>query len=176
MKPVSSECSAVERVKIMGNTSTCCWMAQPIDKAVLREDPTYYYEDDYKIPSREEGSLKPYSKHEMAEFENSLISGVNIAVLLQDGSQLNCMLYFDGDGKTITINCNSKVRVIPQADVKAVLHGADQLKRVETKANLLNDNKCIALHLKKSGNCIPLRCNSLEEKEKLLQLLLPQVF
>ncbi|PHJ20456.1 imc sub-compartment protein isp1 [Cystoisospora suis] len=54
--------------------------------------------------------------------------------------------------------------MIPLSDVKALLYTKDQLQRVETRANLIDDENCVALHLLESGNCIPLRFETPKDK------------
>lgn len=61
--------------------------------------------------------------------------------------------------------------MIPLSDVKSLLHTRDQLKRVETRANLVDDENCVALHLLESGNCIPLRFAEPKNKHVFVEMM-----
>lgn len=61
--------------------------------------------------------------------------------------------------------------MIPLSDVKSLLHSRDQLKRVETRANLVDDENCVALHLLESGNCIPLRFAEAMDKHTFVEMM-----
>eukprot|EP00918_Siedleckia_nematoides_P050510 GHVU01110653.1.p1 GENE.GHVU01110653.1~~GHVU01110653.1.p1 ORF type:complete len:188 (-),score=20.94 GHVU01110653.1:893-1456(-) len=106
-------------------------------------------------------------------FSNKLHEAVQVTVLLANGTSLTCMLKLEGigqDNASLSISCDSNMRSIPINELRNVLHGRDQLKRVETRANLVDDPKCVALHLS-TGNCIPLRFDVLEDKEAFVALV-----
>jgi len=42
------------------------------------------------------------------------------------------------------------------SDIKSILHTTEQLKRVESSAGITDIERCAAIHLAASGNCIPL--------------------
>lgn len=108
---------------------------------------------------------------EVDALKGRLLAGMNTIVLLQDGTQLACLLLYNPAEQCLSISCEDKVRIIPLSDVKALLYTRDQLQRVETKANLVGDQCCVALHLQESGNCIPLRFDSPADKSAFVELV-----
>eukprot|EP00922_Rhytidocystis_sp_ex-Travisia-forbesii_P070908 GHVS01105842.1.p1 GENE.GHVS01105842.1~~GHVS01105842.1.p1 ORF type:complete len:799 (+),score=85.68 GHVS01105842.1:421-2817(+) len=93
---------------------------------------------------------------EVTSFRHELQDGIGIVVLLQDGTRLLCQLTLSVTRRTLSIRCNEKVRILNVSDIQNLLYGRRELRKVETKANIKNDNCCVALHLVGSGNCIPL--------------------
>ncbi|OEH79590.1 uncharacterized protein LOC34620032 [Cyclospora cayetanensis] len=111
------------------------------------------------------------SQQEIKDMQTKLHSGMSITVLLKDGTKLSCTIHLNLSDNSLSISCEDKVRVIPLSDVKALLHTADQLKRVETQADLVGDSNCVALHLLESGNCIPLRFEEARQKHSFVEML-----
>ncbi|KAL8271817.1 hypothetical protein Esti_004207 [Eimeria stiedai] len=113
----------------------------------------------------------PVTSEEVSGLKSRLQSGMAITVLLQDGTKLSCTLHLSPTDNSLSISCEDKVRVIPLSDVKSLLHTREQLKRVETRANLVDDENCVALHLLESGNCIPLRFTEAPDKHIFVEML-----
>ncbi|KAL8453919.1 hypothetical protein Emed_000630 [Eimeria media] len=113
----------------------------------------------------------PVTSEEVSGLKSRLQSGMAITVLLQDGTKLSCTLHLSPADNSLSISCEDKVRVIPLSDVKSLLHTREQLKRVETRANLVDDENCVALHLLESGNCIPLRFTETPDKHIFVEML-----
>ncbi|KAL8430155.1 hypothetical protein Efla_001819 [Eimeria flavescens] len=132
-------------------------------------------------PKEEKKSKKPQvpasppptrvSSEEVSSLRSRLQSGMGITVLLQDGTQLSCTLHLNPADNSLSVSCEDKVRVIPLSDVKSLLSTRDQLKRVETRANLVDDENCVALHLLESGNCIPLRFEQAADKYVFVEMV-----
>lgn len=172
----------------MGNVSSCC-SAEPAKntetiKLACPSNPNQYSVQNAseKVPGHSpQATSKGYSKfHQsnivkvdestLAQFQAKLEDSISVTVLLADGTNLPCQLKLKPEMKSLVISCESNFRDVPLGDLKAILHGKDQLKRVETKASLTKDQKCVALHMV-TGNCIPIRFNEEEEKNCFIQLI-----
>lgn len=103
-------------------------------------------------------------------FQRRLEQGIEVIVLLADGTRLTCDLKLSTADKALIISCDTNVREIPLRDLKAILHGKDQLRRVETKAPLTEDANCVALHMV-TGNCIPIRFEIQDDKNAFIELI-----
>eukprot|EP00922_Rhytidocystis_sp_ex-Travisia-forbesii_P001764 GHVS01002493.1.p1 GENE.GHVS01002493.1~~GHVS01002493.1.p1 ORF type:complete len:182 (+),score=39.83 GHVS01002493.1:199-744(+) len=108
---------------------------------------------------------------ELKHLQELLEAGMDVFVLLQDGTKLSCVLTYSSPEESLSISCEDKVRVIPISDIKSLLSTREQLKRVETKADLTDDPNCVAMHLAESGNCIPIRFAQSESKLLFLQFI-----
>lgn len=106
----------------------------------------------------------------IAQFRKRLESSMEVIVLLADGSRLTCDLKLNPSSESLIISCDANLREIPLNELKAILHGKEQLRRVETKAALTDDPNCVALHMM-TGNCIPLRFDTVDEKECFIELV-----
>lgn len=137
----------------MGNIISCCTL------------------DDSKKVGHDDELQENYSDAVVNEFKNRLSNNVPIIVLLQDGAKLPCQLQSNFDERTLCISCQQKERMIHFSDIRTVLHGEEQLKRVETQANLIKDNCCLALHLDESGNCIPIKFETVKDKNLFIYLM-----
>ncbi|CDJ37658.1 Apicomplexan CP 15/60K like protein, related [Eimeria tenella] len=127
-----------------------------------------------KKPKKQQQQEQPavaVNQPEVEDLRKRLQGGMAIIVLLQDGTKLACTLHLNPSDKSLSISCEDKVRVIPLSDVKSLLHTRDQLKRVETKANLVDDENCVALHLIESGNCIPIRFEAVKDKHIFVEMM-----
>ncbi|KOB63390.1 hypothetical protein PFHG_05138 [Plasmodium falciparum HB3] len=102
--------------------------------------------DENKKYLNDDEILETFSNSEINEFKKRLKNNIQIVVLLQ-------------------------VRMINFSDIRSLLYGEEQLKRVETQANLINDNCCLALHLDDSGNCIPIKFGSVKEKNLFIFIM-----
>lgn len=57
-------------------------------------------------------------------------------------------------------------------DIKAILHTPEQLRRVESSAGITESaDVCAAVHLKATGNCIPLFFTSPADKAHFVECL-----
>lgn len=137
----------------MGNIVSCCSL------------------DDSKKAANEDELVENFSAATVNEFKKRLSNNIPIIVLLQDGAKLSCQLQADFTEKTLCISCQQKERLISFDDIRAVLCGEEQLKRVETQANLIKDNCCLALHLDESGNCIPIKFESVKDKNLFIHIM-----
>lgn len=126
-----------------------------------------------KLPSAtaEPVSAVQVRPEDISELRTRLQSGMAITVLLQDGTKLSCTLHLNPADNSLSISCEDKVRVIPLSDVKSLLYSREQLKRVETRANLVDDENCVALHLLESGNCIPIRFAEVMDKHVFVEMM-----
>ncbi|PFH33304.1 IMC sub-compartment protein ISP1 [Besnoitia besnoiti] len=162
----------------MGAVSSCCAVEESEDRQVMKENggakasKSEKSRDDRKkngkySKSRSSGPRREgpaVTAEQIEDLNQRLLSGMAVLVLLQDGTRLSCVLHYNAKDASLSISCEDKVRVIPLSDIKALLHTHEQLQRVETKANLVDDECCVALHLLESGNCIPLRFENVVDK------------
>jgi len=81
------------------------------------------------------------AQSELEHFEAKIKSDLPILVVLSDGTQLACSLKYNDDDKTLIIYCETNVRIIQLSEIAAIMHGPEQLKRVETRAKIANDPK-----------------------------------
>eukprot|EP01071_Lankesteria_metandrocarpae_P003565 Lankesteria_metandrocarpae@DN3040_c0_g1_i2.p1 len=89
-------------------------------------------------------------------FSKKLQEGVEANLILQDKTKLTCLVRYDPVNKCLLLSCDRKIRAIAIHDMKAILHTADHLRRVEASAGITDVERCAAIHLAVSGNCIPL--------------------
>ncbi|KAF8822570.1 IMC sub-compartment protein ISP1 [Cardiosporidium cionae] len=154
----------------MGGLSSCCSVEEAKDKVIVSEgSPTLTTMAAGTIMILENAAIAP--AEDVNVFKARLQKGIGILVLLQDGTKLPCILCLNLTERAISISCDDKVRVIPISDIRQLLETKEQLWRVETKANLIEDPKCIALHLAESGNCIPIRFDSDGEKQNFASII-----
>lgn len=144
---------------------------EPADAAALQKEGKESKEDKKMKKQASTGPPPAVSKEEINDLRGRLQAGLNITVLLQDATKLSCTLHLNAADNSLSISCEDKVRVIPLSDVKSLLHTRDQLKRVETRANLVDDGNCVALHLLESGNCIPLRFEEAKDKSIFVEMM-----
>eukprot|EP00386_Alphamonas_edax_P010785 GDKI01034556.1.p2 GENE.GDKI01034556.1~~GDKI01034556.1.p2 ORF type:complete len:165 (-),score=41.09 GDKI01034556.1:22-516(-) len=156
----------------MGNAN-CCSLEPSKDKSVMQAG------GNGDTRSVNDGSASPTSTNKVdevlspagARYMQQMETGVKVTVLLQDGTSLLCNLSLNKDAKTLSVNFQEKVRLIPIRDIRGLLSGAEQLKRVETKAMLATDERCVAVHLEESGNCIPLKFSTADDKTYFIEVV-----
>jgi len=112
------------------------------------------------------------ARGELQPFVYQMQKGVFVSAVLQDGSALVCEIKLDPSHDFMTIQSEDKSRKVMLRDIRDVLSEPGQLKRVETKATIIDDPSCLALHIDKSGSCIVFRCNSATERKDLVTALL----
>ncbi|KAH0472188.1 MAG: uncharacterized protein KVP18_001172 [Porospora cf. gigantea A] len=109
---------------------------------------------------------------EKSAFVTRLEEGLTVNLILQDRRSLESTVKMDSYTKALIINCevngHKKVRSILASDVKQILQTKQQLRRVESRANIDDIELCAALHLQKSGNCIPLFFHNAEDKQSFV--------
>lgn len=95
--------------------------------------------------------------------------GIQAEIILKDGSAMNCKVSYSDMEDDLSFICDDKVKAVPWSNIKEVFTKKSELRMVNTKVPLFKDPTLIvALHLKDTGNCIPLKFNSKENKEKFL--------
>lgn len=155
----------------MGAVSSCC-SAEPADsKETIGGHST---SEAARGSSRHDidisKPMKTVSDAEVDAFQRRLERSIDVIVLLADGTRLTCQLKLNKEDKSLVISCDTNLRVIPLTELKATLHGRDQLRRVETKANLVDDPNCVALHMM-TGNCIPIRFDENSDKNAFIETI-----
>eukprot|EP00923_Selenidium_pygospionis_P018018 GHVN01031585.1.p1 GENE.GHVN01031585.1~~GHVN01031585.1.p1 ORF type:complete len:160 (+),score=7.58 GHVN01031585.1:324-803(+) len=115
-----------------------------------------------------------FSAVQSQQFLEQMVHGIGVEVILQDKSKLKCQLSYRQTDNCLVLCSDNKTRSIALADVKSVLHSAEQLKRVETAAGILETDPCAAIHLSKTGNCIPVFFASMDEKDKFVEMVKDQ--
>ncbi|KYF41501.1 IMC sub-compartment protein ISP1 [Toxoplasma gondii ARI] len=171
----------------MGAVSSCCAVEESEERQVMQQENAGKTKGEKSRYERKKGdksgkrspshrashagSAPQVTAADIEDLHRRLLAGMAVLVLLQDGTRLQCILHYNEADSSLSISCEDKVRVIPLSDIKALLHTRDQLQRVETKANLVDDESCVALHLLESGNCIPLRFDGVKDKTCFVDLL-----
>lgn len=165
--------------------SGCCAVEKAADKAVISQqeaEKTTEKETAETPPPKpeqtaaQEAPAEPPppqgpSDEDIAAFQERLSRGMDVVVLLADGAGLTCALKLITEPElALEISADKNLRVIPFSELKAILYGRDQLKRVETKANLIEDPQCVALHMV-TGNCIPMRFDTIDAKDCFVAML-----
>jgi len=154
--------------------SSCCSVEPSADKSVISTKKGEENEASDTLPTSKPPTSAapspPPPQFDVDAFSAKVENSMDVIVLLADGTRLACQLKLNKEERSLTISCEKNIRVIPLSELKTVLHGKDQLKRVETKANLIDDPNCVALHMA-TGNCIPMRFDALEDKECFVLLL-----
>ncbi|KAH8583198.1 IMC sub-compartment ISP1 [Cryptosporidium sp. chipmunk genotype I] len=95
--------------------------------------------------------------------------GIQAEIILKDGSIMNCKVSFSDKEDDLSFICNDKVKAVPWSNIKEIFTTKNELRMVNTRAPIFKDpTLIIALHLKDTGNCIPLKFNSKQGKEEFL--------
>jgi len=156
--------------------SSCCSVEPAGDKSVVSAKKAAEGGEGTEAPQMQAKASSPASsspalpQFDVEKFSKKVEEGMDVIVLLADGTKLACQLKLNKDERSVSISCEKNLRIIPLSELKTVLHGKDQLKRVETKANLVDDPNCVALHMA-TGNCIPMRFDELDDKECFVLLI-----
>ncbi|KAJ1610239.1 apicomplexan CP 15/60K like protein [Cryptosporidium canis] len=102
--------------------------------------------------------------------------GIPAEIILKDGSTTSCKVSFSDTESDLSFICDDKVKAVPWSNIKEVFTKKNELKMVNTKVPLFKDPALIvALHLKDTGNCIPLRFNSKQCKEEFLNFAIKMI-
>eukprot|EP01068_Selenidium_serpulae_P018369 Selendium_serpulae@DN6452_c0_g3_i1.p1 len=166
--------------------SGCCAVEKAADKAVITQQEAEKPREKEPAEAAPAPPEKPApqtppepqppppegpSDEEVAAFQERILGGMDVVVLLADGTGLTCALkLITENAYALEISADKNLRLIPFSELKAILYGKDQLKRVETKANLIEDPQCVALHMV-TGNCIPMRFDTVKGKECFVTML-----
>jgi len=153
--------------------SSCCSVEPAGDKAVVsakKDEGSTQEVPQVPMKAPPVPASPPVVQYDVDKFCKKVEEGMDVIVLLADGTRLACQLKLNKDERSVSISCEKNLRIIPLSELKTVLHGKAQLKRVETKANLVDDPNCVALHMA-TGNCIPMRFEQLEDKECFVLLM-----
>eukprot|EP00382_Lankesteria_abbotti_P005256 CAMPEP_0113848056 /NCGR_PEP_ID=MMETSP0372-20130328/2237_1 /TAXON_ID=340204 /ORGANISM="Lankesteria abbotti" /LENGTH=165 /DNA_ID=CAMNT_0000817441 /DNA_START=260 /DNA_END=757 /DNA_ORIENTATION=+ /assembly_acc=CAM_ASM_000359 len=155
--------------------SSCCSVEPAGDKQVVNSSDKNEHVPKPSSPTKsgrggQKAKEREYDGPDVEKFQRKLEDVMDVIVLLADGTRLTCQLKLNVEDKFLAISCEKNVRLIQLSDLKAILHGRDQLKRVETKASLIDDPNCVALHMV-TGNCIPVRFEVLEDKIAFVELI-----
>jgi len=176
------------------NASTCCGsqeapeteidLTPPLSKQqrTPRGGQTAKSTDDNSAPSIAEADktnpsdakpLEDLGSEAMREFVKRLQEGIEVSIILLDKSRLQCQAKLSPSTRALILTCGTKVRSIPFAEIKSLLHTKEQLGRVENSAGIGTEEACVAVHLT-SGNCIPLFFTSEDEKARFVRIILAE--
>eukprot|EP01070_Trichotokara_eunicae_P002634 Trichotokara_eunicae@DN2782_c0_g1_i1.p1 len=150
--------------------SSCCSVEASPDKQVIKDQGAEGGTGKDRAATPVAAVAAEPTKAEVEKFQRRLEDSMDVIVLLADGTRLACQLKLNTIENTLAISCEKNLRIIPLNELRAVLHGKDQLRRVETKANLVEDPQCLALHMS-TGNCIPMRFETVQDQQCFIILL-----
>ncbi|OII72023.1 uncharacterized protein cubi_01356 [Cryptosporidium ubiquitum] len=103
-------------------------------------------------------------------------TGIQAEIILKDGSAINCKVSFSDNEDDLSFICDDKVKAVPWSNIKEIFTTKNELKMVNTRAPIFKDQTLIiALHLRDTGNCIPLKFNSKQEKEDFLNFAIKMI-
>ncbi|CUV07442.1 CP15/60 sporozoite 60K protein [Cryptosporidium parvum] len=137
----------------MGNLKSCCSFA-----------------DEHSLTSTQlvvgngSGASETASNHPQEEVND--INTFNVKLIMQDRSKLDCEVVFDST--SISLSGDGKCRNIALDEIHQLLYSKEELSRVESSAGISDSDNCVAIHLKESGNCIPLFFNNSQDKERFV--------
>lgn len=94
------------------------------------------------------------------------VNTFNVKLIMQDRSKLDCEVVFDST--SISLSGDGKCRNIGIDEIHQLLYSKEELSRVESSAGISDSDNCVAIHLKESGNCIPLFFKSQQDKERFI--------
>ncbi|EEA06794.1 uncharacterized protein CMU_014700 [Cryptosporidium muris RN66] len=94
----------------------------------------------------------------------------DVQLIMQDRSKLGCEVMIDSTN--VTLYGDGKCRNIPMSDIHQLLHTKEELARVESSAGINDSDNCVAIHLRESGNCIPLFFKTSQDKDKFTKIAL----
>eukprot|EP01053_Blabericola_migrator_P008817 Blabericola_migrator_1__8816@NODE_4657_length_1035_cov_310_934917_g2896_i0_p1_GENE_NODE_4657_length_1035_cov_310_934917_g2896_i0NODE_4657_length_1035_cov_310_934917_g2896_i0_p1_ORF_typecomplete_len176_score17_56ISP3_C/PF18045_1/1_1e26ISP1_C/PF18161_1/3_1e23_NODE_4657_length_1035_cov_310_934917_g2896_i068595 len=157
----------------MGAVSSCCSVETSKDKKeVIRSDAA-----NNKLDTQHTGGVAgeapglptavgQVTPAQLKAFQERLEDSIDITVVIADGKRIPCRLHWTKDN-ALTMYCdvNSHVHIRRMGldELVAVIHGKKDLARVATKANIVDDPTCVALHLQ-SNTCIPICMGSPEDR------------
>ncbi|KAK9172937.1 hypothetical protein CmeUKMEL1_02120 [Cryptosporidium meleagridis] len=102
--------------------------------------------------------------------------GIQAEIILKDGSTMDCKVSFSDEEEDLSFICNDKVKAVPWSSIKEIFTTKNELRMVNIRASIFKDpTLIIALHLKDTGNCIPLKFNSKKGKEDFLNFALRMI-
>ncbi|PPS96363.1 Uncharacterized protein GY17_00001661 [Cryptosporidium hominis] len=102
--------------------------------------------------------------------------GIQAEIILKDGSTTDCKVSFSDEEDDLSFICNDKVKAVPWSNIKEIFTTKSELRMVNTRAPIFKDpTLIIALHLKDTGNCIPLKFDSKKSKEDFLNFALRMI-
>lgn len=110
----------------MGNVDSCCSTEPAQKRAVIHETTTY---------------ADVLSETEIEQFKKRLEDEIGVLLLLSDGTRLSCTMKLDVVEQTLNMYCEANLRVVHLSEIFKILHERDQLRRIETKASLVDDTK-----------------------------------
>lgn len=146
----------------MGAASSCCSVEPSKQKDLIRHDAT---------PTDQHHATQPESRQptpaELEQFRTNLNEGIDTIVVIADGKKIPCRLKWSASEQNLIISCDVNnhmhIRRMALNELLAVIHDRKDLARVATRANIVEDPACVALHLA-SNTCIPLSFHKIEEK------------
>ncbi|KAH7648301.1 CP15 60 sporozoite 60K [Cryptosporidium bovis] len=94
------------------------------------------------------------------------VNTFNVKLIMQDRSKLDCEVVFDST--SISLSGDGKCRNIGIDEIHQLLYSKEELSRVESSAGISDSDNCVAIHLKESGNCIPLFFKNQQDKERFI--------
>ncbi|KAH8738952.1 apicomplexan CP 15/60K like protein [Cryptosporidium ryanae] len=98
------------------------------------------------------------------------ITSLKASIILKDGTLLECEVVFSTSEEDLSFICGGKVKAVPWKNIKDVFATKEKLKLVNTRISLSKDPTLIvALQLVDTGNCIPLRFGSKEDKREFIE-------
>lgn len=102
--------------------------------------------------------------------------GIQAEIILKDGSTMNCKISFSDKEDDLSFIYDDKVKAVPWSNIKEIFTTRNELKMVNTRAPIFKDQALIvALHLRDTGNCIPLKFDSKKNKEEFLNFAIKRI-
>ncbi|KAF7459353.1 IMC sub-compartment protein ISP1 [Cryptosporidium felis] len=129
---------------------------------------------DEKIYDEEEIKFNRGSTSNIKYFKEA--EGIQAGIILKDGSIANCKLVFSDNDIDLSFICDNKIKAVPWNNIKELFTTKRELRMVNIPIPLHKDPALmVALHLSDTGNCIPLKFNSKQNKEDFLKFALNKV-
>ncbi|KAH7647399.1 apicomplexan CP 15 60K like [Cryptosporidium bovis] len=98
------------------------------------------------------------------------ITHMKASIILKDGVFLECELVFSAEEEDLSFVCDGKIKAVPWKNIKEVFTTKEKLKLVNTKTLLSKDHTLVvALQLMDTGNCIPLKFSSREDRREFIE-------
>eukprot|EP01057_Protomagalhaensia_wolfi_P001331 Protomagalhaensia_wolfi_Nauph_80__1330@NODE_1794_length_1336_cov_34_888204_g1398_i0_p1_GENE_NODE_1794_length_1336_cov_34_888204_g1398_i0NODE_1794_length_1336_cov_34_888204_g1398_i0_p1_ORF_typecomplete_len198_score25_26ISP3_C/PF18045_1/1_5e28ISP1_C/PF18161_1/1_9e24SnoaL/PF07366_12/0_082_NODE_1794_length_1336_cov_34_888204_g1398_i07411247 len=158
----------------MGAVSSCCSVESSKDKKEVIHADAAARTDEHPGGVSSPTAVGQVTTAQLQAFQDRLEQDINMIVVIADGKRIPCRLRWTASDRSLTMLCdvNSHVHIrrISLNELVAVIHGRKDLGRVATKANIVDDPTCVALHLQ-SNTCIPICMETAEDRACFVEFM-----
>eukprot|EP00919_Chromeraceae_sp_WS-2016_P032173 GHVR01075776.1.p1 GENE.GHVR01075776.1~~GHVR01075776.1.p1 ORF type:complete len:259 (+),score=48.70 GHVR01075776.1:69-779(+) len=109
--------------------------------------------------------------NQMGAYYARLLRFVNAIVVLKNGNTLDCSIGLNEEHKNLIVRYQDQERYIYLSQVKDVLSTSRELREIETKKRIHDNETVAAIHLHGRGSCIPLMFVNIEDQMDFIDIM-----